>query len=230
MRRRHYAILLKSIFKEESEMSIMQLQQRVLSPNAGVDYSTIIRQSYPPEAVQREAFVGFKVLCRDSQVTRFRTGEERMCMIDQFICQTHVLQNTGVILRATHTDMPDGIWVITMPVPRSQINQALTNLFNVLTALEQYLGIFITGNIEVNASGRCHVNETVQILGSLNIPPNFEQAVQIPNGTPFKHGHFIRINDFFGCYRIRYSIAVSNAYQLKGAMLQLAEAQAVIYR
>lgn len=211
-------------------MSIMQLQQRVLSPSAGVDYSTIIRQNYPVQAIQREAFVGFKILLRDSQITRFNTGEERMCMIDQFIGQTRLLMNTGVILRATHTSMPDGIWAITMPVPRSQIDKALTNLFNVLTVLERQLGIFYAGIIEVNASGRCHISETETILASLHIPNNYIQTVISPNDTPFRHGHFIRINDNYGCYRIRYSLTAENFSCLKSIILSLAEAQAVIYR
>jgi hypothetical protein len=126
--------------------------------------------------------------------------------------------------------MPDGLWAITMPVPRSQVDRALTNLFQVLSVLEQQLGIFYAQVVEVNASGKCHVSETETILASLHIPDNYVQCVISPLDTPFRHGHFTRINDNFGCYRIRYGLTAENFARLKSIVMTLAESQAVIYR
>ena len=186
-------------------MSILTLQQRVLSPNAQVDYSTIIMQSYPPAAIQKEPFIGFKIKCRDTQANNYYGGEARMRQIDTFLQQTNMLVNTGVILRATHFEMPDGLWVITMPVPRSQVVKALNNLFSVLAVLERQLGIVMTGeDYEVNVSGRCTPMEVENVIGSLYIPPQYLKILRAPTNTAFRYGHLMRINELYACFRTRW--------------------------
>jgi len=217
-------------------MSILQLQQRVLSPDAAIDYSTVIMQSYPSYAIQREPFVGFKILCRDTQVNgnynmQYGNCEQRMNQIDSFLQQSRILMGTGVILRATHFQMPDGIWVITMPVPRSQVTTSLNNLFNVLRVLEQQLGIILTGDqYEVCVSGRCPLNETETILGSLCLPENYRRILQPPSNTPYKDGHLIRINDVYACFRTRYSPGIVPVQTLYEMLMTVSSLIAAIYR
>ena len=205
-------------------MSILQLQQRVLGPETGVDYSTIVMQSYPVAAIQREPFIGFKVKCRDTQSNQYYGGEQRMRQIDAYLQQTHLLANTGVILRATHFEMPDGVWVITMPVPRSQINQCLNNLFRVLQILEQQLGIVLTGeDYEVNVSGRCSPMETEQVIGSLYLPKEYLQMLRQPTNTAYKYGHLIRINEIYACFRTRWNIGLRPVSQVHDMLMLLSQ-------
>lgn len=196
-------------------MSILQLQQRVLGPDTCVDYSTIIMQSYPPYAIQNEPFIGFKIKCRDTQAGRmYGQQEQRVNQIDQFLNPPPnpmgfqvmpPLAESGVILRATHFQMPDGIWVITMPVPRRQLVDSLDRLFKVLQMLEQRLGIVLTGeDYEINVSGICPVNEVENILGGLYVPPQYEKMLEPPSNTPFRYGHLTRINETYACFRTRW--------------------------
>jgi len=212
-------------------MSIAQLQQRVLSPEIGVDYSTIIMQSYPPYAIQHEPFIGFRVLCRDTQVNQYYRGEQRVCQIDQFLQQTQCLLNTGVILRATHSSMPDGIWVITMPVPRSQVYQILTKLFQVLELLEHRLGIILTGmDYEINVSGRCLPNEVESVIGSLRIPSQYLKMLHEPTYTAFRYGQLIRINDVYACFRTRWNIGLRNPSEVSEILMMLSQLISTMFR
>ena len=196
-------------------MSILQLQQRVLGPDTCVDYSSIIMQSYPPYAIQSEPFIGFKLKCRDTQAGKmYGQQERRVNQIDQFLNPqpnpmgypvTPPLADSGVILRATHFQMPDGIWVITMPVPRRQLVDALGRLFKTLQMLEQRLGIVLTGeDYEINVSGICPVQEVEGTLSSLYFPPQYERILEPPSNTPFRYGHLIRINETYACFRTRW--------------------------
>lgn len=211
-------------------MSILSLQQRVLSPNSPVDYSTIIMQSYPPYAIQKEPFIGFKIKCRDTQAGNYYGGEARMRQIDAFLQQTNVLVNTGVILRASHFEMPDGIWVITMPVPRSQIMNALQNMFRVLAILERQLGIVMTGeDYEINVSGRCTPMEVENVIGSLYIPPNYLKMLRAPTNTAFKYGHLMRINELYACFRTRWCPGLIPAQSVNELLMMLAQLIATIF-
>lgn len=210
-------------------MSILQLQTRVLPPETCIDYSSIIMQSYPPYAIQKEPFIGFKIKCRDTQAGRmYGQGERRMLQIDQFLnppvnqmgYQPYQppLIDSGVILRATHFQMPDGIWVITMPVPQKQLGEQLDRLFKVLQLLEQRLGIVLTGeDYEVNVSGICPINEVENILNSLYIPPQYMKMLEQPSNTAYRFGHLTRINDMYACFRTRWKPGLmhpSNVYEV----------------
>lgn len=211
-------------------MSVLQLQQRVLGPSAPVDYSTIVMQSYPAYAIQKEPFIGFKVKLRDTQVNQYYGGENRMRMIDQYLQQSRLLVNTGCILRATAYEMPDGIWVITMPVPRSQIVDALNNLFHVMQFLEVQLGIVLTGeDFEINVSGRCTPLETEQVLGGLHIPQQYLQYLRPPINTPYKVGHPIRINDIYLCFRTRWNFGLKPVQELYEVVMTLSQVISAMY-
>lgn len=184
-------------------MSIAQYQKHVLAPSEPVDYSSIVMNSYPPGAIQMEPFVGFKVLCQDTNGYTL-PGCQRMRQVDQSL---GILYNTGVIIRETNGGMRDGFWVITMPVPRSQLVRQLNNLFNVLNALNQMLGIRATGLVEINASGRCNPMETEACLQRLIIPQPYASMNMTQETTAYRYGNIVRINDEFMCFRTMWNIA-----------------------
>lgn len=183
-------------------MSIMQYQTRVLGPSEVVDYSTIVMQSYPPDAIRSEPFVGFKVLCRDTHALSMNPLER----LNQIDANLGFLNNKGCIIRETAMAMSDGLWVITMPVPRKHISIQLSNLMDVLAILEQHFGIVRHGLFEINVSGRCSVAETEICLSTLAIPPRYMSALVMPENTPYRLGNIVRINDNYMVLRTRWNL------------------------
>ena len=181
---------------------VQQYQSRVISPHEIIDYSTAVMQAYPAQAIQNEPFIGFKVLCRDTNAQMLHPAER----LRQLDVNLGFMKGKGTILRETALDMPDGFWVITLPVPRSQVNQQINNLLSVLTILEQTFGIMRLNVVEINVSGRCHVAETERCLSGLMIPPRYMSSLMDPDNTPYRFGHVIRINDNFMCLRTRWDI------------------------
>lgn len=187
-------------------MSIAKLQTHVLAPQEPVDYSTIVSNSYPADALLAEPFIGFKVLCQDTNACAV-PGSVRLKQIDQAL---PMLFNSGCIIRETSGAMKDGLWVITMPVPRSQVVRQLNNLMNVLGMLNHYLGI-ITGNIvEINVSGRCPADRTEYNMQRLMIPQPYASMCVVPDNAAYRYGYIIRINDEFMCFRTRWSLNGDN--------------------
>lgn len=187
-------------------MLVQQYQQRVLTPEEPVDYSNIIMQSYPPQALHQEPFIGFKVLCTDTQAFNYHPGE-RIRYID---ANLGIIRNKGIIIRETNSNKPDGFWIITLPVPRSQITTALNNLFEVLSVLAQYFGIVRDGLFEINVSGKCHVTEVERCFASLSIPQRYMSNL-VPSGNVLcSMGQIQRINDNFMCLRTRWNLTGGN--------------------
>jgi hypothetical protein len=179
---------------------VEQYQRQVLGPTQVVDYSAVVMQAYPPQAMQMEPFVGFKILCKDTNA--FTTDPRtRLSQIDSGL---GFLSGKGCIIRETDMSMPDGFWVITMPVPRSQVNQQLNNLMNVLTILEQYFGIIRSCMVEINVSGKCNIADTERCLSGLTIPSRYMTELEMPENTPYRIGHITRINDNFMVLRTRW--------------------------
>jgi hypothetical protein len=184
-------------------MLVQQYQQRVLTPEEPVDYSSIVIQSYPPQALHQEPFIGFKVLCTDTQAFNYHPSE-RIRYID---ANLGFIRNKGVIVRETNSNKPDGLWVITLPVPRSQVSTALNNLFDVLASFAQYLGIVRDGLFEINVSGKCHVTEVERCFSSLSIPQRYMSNL-IPSGNVMcSMGQIQRINDNFMCLRTIWNLS-----------------------
>lgn len=179
-----------------------QYQSRIIGPTETVDYSSVIMQAYPPQAIQLEPFVGFKVLCRDTNAHIIHPAER----IRQIEANLGFMRFKGCLIRETSMQMPDGFWIITMPVPRSHVNQQLNNLIEVLNILEHHFGIVRQGLVEINVSGRCHITETERCLGGLTIPTRYMGMLVQPENTPYRLGHIIRINDNFMCLRTRWSL------------------------
>lgn len=188
-------------------MLVQQYQMRVIGPTEPIDYSSIVMQAYPPYAIQIEPFIGFKVLCTDTQAYNNGNPGERIRYID---ANLGFLRGKGCIIRETSANKPDGFWVITLPVPRSQVAMAINNLMTVLATLEQYFGIIKDGLFEINVSGKCHISETENRLGSLTLTPSYLTNLVNPDNSPYRLGHVVRINDQFMVLRTRWDLSRSN--------------------
>jgi hypothetical protein len=182
---------------------VQSYQSRVLGPEESVDYASIIKQSYPPQAIQSEPFVGFKVLCTDTMAYSTNPAE-RMRYVDMNI---NVIRGRGCLVRETSSHKPDGFWVISLPVPRSQVVQQLNNLFDVLATFEQHLGIVKDGLFEINVSGRCNVMEVEYCFQKLMIPQRYMVNLVPSNNMLCTLGKIQRINNEFMCLRTRWDFA-----------------------
>lgn len=184
-------------------MSLLaQYQSRVLRPDEVVEYSAAIKHAYPPQAIQLEPFIGLKVLCKDTMAFTIDPASR----IRQIEANLAFLRGKGCLIRETTQAMPDGFWVITMPVPRSQLAQQFNNLMDVITVLEQYFSIIRQGLVEINVSGRCTAAETERCMTGLVIPQRYMGALVVPDNTAYRYGHIIRINDNFMCLRTRWNL------------------------
>lgn len=190
--------------------TVQQYQQRILGPEEPVDYSSIVMQTYPPHAIQNEPFIGFKVLCTDTQAY-VAHPRERMAFLDAQL--PNVLRGKGCIIRETSKNKPDGLWVISLPTPRSQLNKQLSNLFDVLTTLEQYLGINRDGLYEINVSGKCHVTEVESSFSGMAIPEMYMSKLVPTRNVMCSIGHIQRINDAYMCLRTRWDLSRDNSIQ-----------------
>lgn len=184
-------------------MLVHQYQSHVLGPEEPVDYTTIIKEAYPAYAIQTEPFIGFKVLCTDTQAYQFNP-RDRMAYIDSQL--GFILRNKGVILRETNANKPDGIWVITLPVPKSQMSTTLNNMFDVLRTLEQYFGIASDGIFDVCVSGRCPITEIEKSLSGVMIPKEYMSYLIPSNNILCQIGQIQRINEMFMCLRTRWDL------------------------
>lgn len=188
----------------QGRMLIEKYQSHVLNASEIVEYSTIVKNLYPTAAIMNEPFIGFKVLCKDLNANN-PDSNTRMMYLDKNIGQ--VMYSKGTIVRATaYNEMPDGLWVITLPVPQSQVVTAFNNLMDVLNTFEQCAGIIKVGTVEINVSGKCHTAMTETCMARLVIPKRFEQYVHVPENSPYKYGWIVRINDNFACLRTRWTI------------------------
>lgn len=186
---------------------VQQYQMRVIGPSEVVEYSRIVMESYPPQAPHLEPFIGFKALCRDGNAFTMNPAD-RLRQID---ANLGFLRGTGCIIRETKSSMPDGFWVITLPVPRSQVSQQLSNFMTVLRIFEQNFGIVCQGLFEINVSGRCNITDTERCLSGLMIPPRYTDALVSPENTPYRFGNVVRINDEFMCLRTRWSFKATQS-------------------
>ena len=177
---------------------IENYQSRILKPDEIVDYSNEIIRGCRPETLQYEPCIGFKIMCKDLNAYT-TTPANRFQFLEQNL---GFLRNSGCIIRETHpTEAPDGFWVITFPVPQSQLSRQLVNMTNVLDIMANHFGIVSQDMIEINVAGRCPVAETEYRLSAINIPQNYRRFMVEPTNTPYKMGHILRINEDFALLR-----------------------------
>ena len=182
--------------------SLIQLQSHVLAPNELVDYSTIVMSAYNPQVIRQEPFIGFKLLCHDDNAMMAPDPRARLAQIDQ---QMRMFINSGCILREA-LDIPNGLYLITMPVPRNQIGDQLNRLNRVITMLSQYLGINQSGLVEINVSGYCPYVQMEERMKRLMLPEVYLSMLCVPPYTPYKYGSVYRINEDFICFRTKWNL------------------------
>lgn len=187
---------------------VQQYQTRVLGPSQTVEYSTIIRNSYPPQAVHQEPFIGIKVLCTDTNAYTTTPGE-RIRYIESNL---GFLRGKGCIIRETAANKPDGFWIITLPAPQSQLATMLQNLMDVLSFVEQWFGIIPDGLYEVNVSGKCSVYEVESFFNKLLIPAEYRAKLIQPQSSPYRLGQIRRINNQFMVLRTRWTLGNQTSF------------------
>jgi hypothetical protein len=206
-------------------------QQSILGSRCTVDHLSVTKQTYPPQAMQQEPFVGFKVLVRDANAQAPGTAQSdaRDKWIDQYIGQ--ILRGTGCFIRETET-MSDGYWVVSFPVPRSQAMRAFSSLMRVLQLLEQNFGIsrmINRGVVEINVSGYMPRGMELQALNSLNIPVRY-QHIHIPNAmSAYRYGVMDRVTDDYSLFRSQWNLSVPTE-QLHDEVMILTQLISTIYK
>lgn len=198
----------------------IDVQTRVIRANDIVNYSGIVKTGHSPMLIQSEPFIGVKILCKDNIAGKM-VPAQRIAQLDQFlgtvnpVTGTVPLAGTGCCLRETkYSIMPDGFWLITLPVPRSIFQFQIQNLISTVQMFKQ-LGITQLGYVEINVSGKCPVNCLETLLNSLMIPDTFMVLADQNDNSPYKLGKVERINDNFICFRTRWRLnpADPNLYQ-----------------
>lgn len=209
----------------------LDVQTRVIRADDIVNYSGIVKAGHRPEIIQAEPFIGIKILCKDSQANSMAPAQ-RISQLDQFLGTPNTmtgmtpLSGTGCCLRETkYSIMPDGFWLITLPVPRSVMGVQIQNLIRTVQMLKQ-IGINQIGYVEINVSGRCPLNCLEMCLNGLMIPDNFMVFADQSDNSPYKIGKVERINNNFICFRSRWKLNPSdpNLYQNISALAVLISA------
>lgn len=197
----------------------LDVQTKVIRANDIVNYSGIVKAGHAPAIIASEPFVGIKILCQDTQANTM-TPAQRIGQLDQFLGTPNQmgmvpLSGTGCCLRETkYSIMPDGFWLITLPVPRSVLPVQIANLIKVVQLIKQ-IGINQIGYVEINVSGRCPITSLEACLQNLIIPDNYMQFLDQSDNSPYRVGKVERINSNFICLRTRWKLNPTdpNLYQ-----------------
>lgn len=208
----------------------LDVQTKVIRANDIVNYSGIVKAGHAPQIIQAEPFIGIKILCKDSQASSMAPAQ-RIAQLDQFLGTPNQmgivpLSGTGCCLRETkYSIMPDGFWLITLPVPRSVLPTQMNNLIKTVQMFKQ-IGINQIGYIEINVSGRCPITSLESCLSSLMIPDNYMQFLDQSNNSPFRIGKVERLNQNYICLRTRWKMNPTdvNLYQNINAIALLISA------
>lgn len=213
--------------------SLESFQGRIVGPSEIVPYANIVETAYPPYAISSEPFVGLKLFLRDSLANR-GTPADRVRYLETVeypdpygrkdtngrplpsgVRVLHkIFEGTGAIIRETDNHkMIDGYWLITMPVPKSQLAQQLNNLGFVLTKLENEFGIVYQDVCDINISGRCPLIDTERALSQVSIPSAYKDYLMTSDNSPYKLGYIQRINDEYMILRTRWCLPRNNMFE-----------------
>ena len=186
-----------------------QYQTRVIGYSEIVYYDQILMNGKYREAIKREPMIGLKVLLKDTQAYNAQSPAARIQFINTGLAR--VLDQTGCFLRESKSMiMPDGFWLISFPVPRSQLSFQLNNVRNLIVNLGNFLGFACMGLVEVTISGRATHTELMDRLSRVELPDKYHQQLVKPdNGGKFisyNFGCVVPINNFFSMIRTRWVI------------------------
>lgn len=210
-------------------MGIEVYQSRIVPMDHIVDYSAMVMEAYPMYAVRSEPFVGFKMLMFDQYGRKFQYGE-RLKAIESLL--PFVLPGSGCIIREADPIETQGnvcFWIVTAPVPRSQIATQMKSMLRIVRFLSRY-GVFQTGICEIAVSGHCLPTETDDVIGSLRIPENYRRHAVVQSNSPYVCGMITRINDEFICHRSRWYFDAKNLNEIENDMIILSQLISTIYR
>ena len=193
----------------------MDIQTHVIRTCDIVNYSGLVKSLYPIETIQSEPIIGIKILCKDTQANTMIPAQ-RIAQLDQFLGTPnqmngfYPLSGTGCCIRETkYSIMPDGFWLISLPVPRSILGSQIERIISTIKMLKS-IGINQEGYVEINVSGRCSMNGVESCLKSLMIPEQYLQYADQNNDSPYKLGNIERINEDFICFRSRWRLPAAD--------------------
>lgn len=226
------SITFHTIINQGGNNMALDVQTRILRCEDIVDYSSIVMAGYNGAIIQSEPFVGIKILCKDANANMNGNPAQRIAQLDQFLASPLPMTGlvpfagTGCCLRETKRSiMPDGFWLITLPVPRSVLGTQIQNLIKTVQMLGQ-IGISQIGYVEINVSGRCPLNAVENCLSNMMIPENYMQYADQDMQSVYRFGKVERINANFICFRSRWHLAPNdpNLYQTISAISLLISA------
>lgn len=169
-----------------------------------IPYANIVETRYPAFAIAHEPFVGLKVLVRDTLAGK-GTPAARIDFLDKYFMNR--MFGKGIIVRETdYYKLRDGYWIVTMPVPKSQLKLQLDNLGEALIILEKEFGIVYQEIIDINVSGRCQHIDTESAMSQINIPKMYKRYACDSKNSPYKIGNVIHINDEYVLLRTRWTL------------------------
>lgn len=188
------------------------ISSKIFRPSEIVDYSSMIitnyEKKYPNSGIMARPFVGFKILMVDADAY-VGSAEERIRYLEKYVGK--ILENTACFLRETNKHiMSDGFWLVSLPVPVSQLRSNSVNqmqrILRAMEGLNNQFNISFTGRVEINVSGRCTVAETAEALNNILIPDEDMQYLIRPNYTAYNLGKVIPINDHFQLLRTSWDM------------------------
>lgn len=192
-----------------NEQLYTQYQQQVVANSQIVYYDQILMNGEYRNAIKKEPMIGIKVLLRDMNATSAPSPRDRIQFINTDLFR--VLNQTGCFLRESKsTVMNDGFWLVSFPVPRSQLSLQINQIINTMNNFGTFLGFTFTGLIELYISGRATQYELMSRISMINMPEKYQrQLVKPDSGSQFisyNLGCIIPINQFFSLIKTRWSI------------------------
>lgn len=215
---------------------MLECYNKIISPTEIVDYSNLIISQYErrwPGILQSTPMVGLKVLLKDMDAFKC-PGSERIRYLEAYLPK--ILGGSGCFLRETNNNlMPDGFWLVTLPVPVIQLNDRIVNqlgrMLGVLSILERDFNLVFHGRIEINVSGRCTVADTERRLNQVYISNTLMQFHSRPENSAYTLGNIIRINPGFMLLRTNWDLGnMNNREAIVDTILQLTNNISTIFR
>ena len=186
-----------------------QYQNHVLRWDEIVYYDQILMNGKYRDAIKLEPMIGIKVLLKDTRAYSAQSPAHRIQFINSGLMT--VLNGTGCMLRESKsTIMPDGFWLISFPVPRSQLTLQINQIINTIVKLGSYLGFVCMGLLEIYISGRATRFDLMDRLTRIELPQPYRSNLIKPesgNGiVSYNYMYPIMINNYYSLLRSRWVI------------------------
>lgn len=183
-------------------------QTQVIGRAQIIPYDQIVMECYR-EAIKHEPMIGIKVLLRDPLALEI-DPRQRIAFINQGLKKVLSETDSGCCLRETGLQpMPDGFWLISFPVPRSQFSFQLTNVINTINLFNNFLGFTCTGMVEISISGAVDEVELMRRLKNVVIPEKYLKQLVKPDTDgliAYNFGCMIPINNRYTLIKTRWNI------------------------